>query len=83
VPIKPIQAASQTQANRMSSLAKPTLMPSIYQNWAMSQNPSDSPLITKPPVPVAMADKLMASVLFCLPNTTYDLPADDLPLGSA
>jgi hypothetical protein len=23
----------------------------------------------------AMADKLMASVLSCLPNTTYDLPA--------
>jgi hypothetical protein len=43
VPIKPIQAASQTQANRMSSSAKPTLMPSIYQNWAMSQN---TPLIT-------------------------------------
>jgi hypothetical protein len=33
---------------------------------------SDSPLITKPPVlvPVAMADKLMASVLSCLPKMT-------------
>jgi hypothetical protein len=30
-----------------------------------------------------MADKLMTSVLSCLPNTTYDLPADNLPLGSA
>jgi hypothetical protein len=47
----------------MSSSAKPTLMPSIYQNWAMNQN---TPLI-----------------LSCLPKTTYDLPADDLPLGSA
>jgi hypothetical protein len=28
----------------------------------------------------ADADKLMASVLFCLPNTTYDLPANDLLL---
>jgi hypothetical protein len=28
-------------------------------------------------VPAAMADKLIA-VLSCLPNTTYDLPADDL-----
>jgi hypothetical protein len=31
-------------------------------------------LITKPPVPVAMADNSMGSVP-CLPNTTYDLPA--------
>jgi hypothetical protein len=30
----------------------------------------------------AMADKLIA-VLFCLPNTTYDLPAFDLLLESA
>jgi hypothetical protein len=42
-----------------------------------------SPLITKPPVPAAMADNSMASVLSFLPNTTYDLPACDLPLGSA
>jgi hypothetical protein len=41
------------------------------------------PLIAKPPVPEATADKLMASVLFCLPNTTYDLPADNLLSGSA
>jgi hypothetical protein len=27
-----------------------------------------------------MADKLIASVLFCLPNTIYDLPAFDLCL---
>jgi hypothetical protein len=42
-------------------------------------------LITKPSVlvPATMADKLMTSVLSCLPNTTYDLPADNLPLGSA
>jgi hypothetical protein len=33
-------------------------------------------------VPAAMADKLIA-VLSCLPNTTYDLPADDLLFGSA
>jgi hypothetical protein len=26
-------------------------------------------------VPAAMADNSMASVLSCLPNTTYDLPA--------
>jgi hypothetical protein len=40
-------------------------------------------LITKPSVlvPAAMADKLIA-VLFCLPNTTYDLPAFDLLLES-
>jgi hypothetical protein len=38
-------------------------------------------LITKPPVPVAMADKLITA-LSCLPKMTYDLPADDLPLGS-
>jgi hypothetical protein len=45
---------------------------------------ADSPLITKPSVlvPAAMADKLIA-VLSCLPNTTYDLPADDLLFGSA
>jgi hypothetical protein len=30
-----------------------------------------------------MADKLMASVLFCLPNTIYDLPAFNLLFGSA
>jgi hypothetical protein len=30
-----------------------------------------------------MADKLMAAVLSCLPKMTYDLPADNLPLGSA
>jgi hypothetical protein len=35
------------------------------------------------PVPAAMADNSMASVLSFLPNTTYDLPACDLPLGSA
>jgi hypothetical protein len=29
-----------------------------------------------------MADKLMASVLSCLPNTTYDLPAFNLLLGA-
>jgi hypothetical protein len=29
-----------------------------------------------------MADKLIASVLFCLPNTIYDLPAFDLLLES-
>jgi hypothetical protein len=29
----------------------------------------DSPLITKPPVPAAMADKLMASVLSCSSKT--------------
>jgi hypothetical protein len=42
-------------------------------------------LITKPfvLVPAAMADKLIASVLFCLPNTIYDLPAFDLLLESA
>jgi hypothetical protein len=34
-------------------------------------------------VPKAMADKLMTSVLFCLPNTTYDLPAFDLLLEQA
>jgi hypothetical protein len=33
---------------------------------------ADSPLITKPPVPATMADKLIA-VLSCLPNITYDL----------
>jgi hypothetical protein len=31
----------------------------------------------------AMSDNSMASVLSFLPNTTYDLPACDLPLGSA
>jgi hypothetical protein len=30
-----------------------------------------------------MVDNSMALVLPCLPNTTYDLPALDLPLGSA
>jgi hypothetical protein len=30
-----------------------------------------------------MADNSMALVLPCLPNTTYDLPALILPLGSA
>jgi hypothetical protein len=40
----------------------------------------DSPLITKPPVPVAMADKLITA-LSCLPKMTYDLPADDQPLS--
>jgi hypothetical protein len=47
--------------------------------------PADSPLITMPSVlvPAAMADKLMASVLSCLPKMTYDLPANNLPLGSA
>jgi hypothetical protein len=29
-----------------------------------------------------MADKLITA-LSCLPKMTYDLPADDLPLGSA
>jgi hypothetical protein len=48
-----------------------------------SGHSADSPLITKPPVPAAMADNSMASVLSFLPNTTYDLPACDLPLGSA
>jgi hypothetical protein len=31
----------------------------------------------------SMADNSMALVLPCLPNTTYDLPALILPLGSA
>jgi hypothetical protein len=42
------------------------------------KSPADSPLITKPPVPVAMADNSMGSAP-CLPNTTYDLPAFGLP----
>jgi hypothetical protein len=40
-------------------------------------------IITKPPIPAAMSDNSMALVLSFLPNTTYDLPALDLPLGSA
>jgi hypothetical protein len=34
----------------------------------------DDSLITKPPVPAVMADKLIVA-LSCLPNTAYDLPA--------
>jgi hypothetical protein len=41
-------------------------------------------VVTKPSVlvPAAMADNSMALVLSCLPNTTYDLPAFELPLRS-
>jgi hypothetical protein len=40
-------------------------------------------MIIKPPIPVAMSDNSMVLVLSFLPNTTYDLPVRDLPLGSA
>jgi hypothetical protein len=45
----------------------------------------DDLLITKPfvLVPAAMADKLIASVLFCLPNTIYDLPAFEMSTAMA
>jgi hypothetical protein len=45
------------------------------------KSPADSPLITKPPVPVAMADNSMGSAP-CLPNTTYDLPASNASTGA-
>jgi hypothetical protein len=74
-----IQSINQTQVNRMSYSANKTTPLLIYQPFPLAQAAdtekplssfSDSPLITKPPVPATMADKLIAA-LFCLPNTSY------------
>jgi hypothetical protein len=45
-------------------------------------SPAFSPLITKPPVPDVMFDKLTV-VVSALPNTTKDLPMSALPAESA
>jgi serine phosphatase RsbU (regulator of sigma subunit) len=47
-----------------------------YSGWSVS-NAGD---VNGDGLEAAMADNSMALVLSCLPNTTYDLPANDLLL---
>jgi hypothetical protein len=49
--------------------ASPLTSPALETECPLKSR-ADSPLITKPPVPAAMADNSMASVLSFLPNTT-------------
>jgi hypothetical protein len=54
-----------------SSKPSPLTSPALEIEWEYSSF-VNSPTITKPPVPEAMADNSTASVS-CLPNTTYDV----------
>ncbi|SSC07577.1 hypothetical protein BTURTLESOX_853 [bacterium endosymbiont of Bathymodiolus sp. 5 South] len=54
-----------------SSKPSPLTSPALEIEWEYSSF-VNSPIIIKPPVPVAMADNSTASVS-CLPNTTYDV----------
>jgi hypothetical protein len=65
-PLPLAQAALLSMASQQPS---PLTSPALETDQPL-ESPSDSPLITKPPVPVAMADKLMASVLWAMSQNT-------------
>jgi hypothetical protein len=65
-----IVSARKADPSGQSNAGKSYVIFGKQDNTAI--NLSAIALITKPPVPAEMADKLIA-VLSCLPNTTYDL----------